>query len=335
MCAIACITFGAKNSEAQQIVQGRQIFPSTNIWNQRIDSLPVDANSNNYITNLGASVHFHPDWGTNLTYGIRYNIVGDTPSTDHPVFQYADESDAGPYPRMTTSTFIEGNSWSTAANSGDRHVLLVDVKNDILYELYSTTLQGGTVHAGSGAIFPLYSNMLRPDTWTSADAAGLPIFPALVNYPETSSGPIKHALRFTGQRSNGYIWPARHLAGTQTAGYPPFGQRFRLKANFDITSFSATNQRILTALKQYGMFYADLGSNWYVSGAPDVHWDDNDLNNLKSLVGSDFEAVDESSLMTTPDAAGPPARTSPPPLIPYPARPATMPKPKNSWPTAK
>lgn len=171
-----------------------------------------------------------------------------------------------------------------------------------LYELYYTHNKGSKYTAGSGAIFHLDSNALRPDGWTSADAAGLPIYAGLVNYDEALSGVIKHALRFTCVRSNSYVWPARHLAGTQTAGYPPLGQRFRLKASFNISSFSAINKAILTALKEYGMILADHGSNWYVSGVSDPRWNDDDLNALKSLTGNDFEAVDATTLMVNPDS---------------------------------
>ena len=287
------------------MVSGRQVFPTSNIWNTRVDSLPVDKNSNTYVNSLGASTHIHPDWGSDPTYGIPFNVVNDTPSTNFPDFSNGapDESDPGPYPIVNTSKLIEGSDWNANNNDGDRHVLLVDTTNDVLYELYSTTLVGGVTTAYSGAIFPLNSNALRPDTWTSADAAGLPVFPALINYPETAAGPIKNAMRFTGHRSNGYIWPARHLAGTQTAGYPPFGQRFRLKKSFSISGYSQKNQRILTALKEYGMFFADLGSDWYITGAPHASWDDDDLNKLKNLQGSDFEAVDESAYQGSADSA--------------------------------
>jgi hypothetical protein len=309
-CYFTC-TLGASG---QQVIQGVQIFPSNNVWNTRIDGLSVDKNSSKYVSSLGANTNFHPDWGSDPTYGIPYNLVTGNPATtplvNFPTFQYADESDPGPYPTVTTSLLIEGSDWNPNNNGGDRHVLQVDTSNGVLYELYSTTIDtttGVDIDAGSGAIFTLNSNMLRPNTWTSADAAGLPIFPGLVNYPDASAGPIKHAFRFTGRRANGFIWPARHTAGTPTAGFPPFGQRFRLKKSFTIpASASFIVKNIMTAMKQYGIIYADLGSDWYVSGAPNAAWLDSDLDALKALKGSDFEAVDESSLQVGPDSAAAP-----------------------------
>lgn len=318
-----CSFIFAPGAISQQVISGIQVFPTTNVWNTRIDSLPVDANSTSYVNALGPSNHLHPDFDYNQQDGIPYNVVS-TPLTTSPVFQYLPDSDLGPYPTVSTSLAIEGNDWSSA-NGGDRHVLQIDTNNGILYELYDATISGSTVSAGSGAIFPLNSNLLRPDTYTSADAAGLPIFPGLVNYPEASAGPIKHAFRFTGQVVDGYIWPARHKAGGQTKGAPPFGQRFRLKKTYTIPAGSSTVvQNILTAMKQYGIIYADLGSDWYVTGSYNSNWNDTDLNVLKSLKGSDFEAVDESSLMVSPDSAattpdglrGPPKKTPAKPPTP-------------------
>ncbi len=294
--AICAFTI-APGARAQQVISGIQVFPSNNVWNTRIDSLPVDANSTSYVNALGPSNHMHPDFDYNQADGIPYNLVT-KPLTTSPKFLYLPDSDLGPYPTVSTALAIEGSSWSTGSNGGDRHVLQIDTNNGILYELYDATIHGSTVSAGSGAIFPFNSNMLRPDTYTSADAAGLPIFPGLVNYPEAYAGRIKHAFRFTGAVVNGYIWPARHLAGSQTPGAPPFGQRFRLKATYTIPSGSSrVVQNVLTAMQQYGIIYADLGSDWYVSGSYDSNWNDTDLDVFKSLVGSDFEAVDESSLM--------------------------------------
>ncbi len=276
------------------------VYPANNVWNTRIDSLPVDANSQSYVNSLGTTTHFHPDWGTDPSYGIPYNLVPINAARGNVSFQYASESDPGPYP-VTNTLKIEGGTWA-ASNNGDRHVLVVC--GATLYELYDTTyVSPYNFSAGSGAIWNLYSNALRPNTWTSADAAGLPIYPALVKYDEAASGSITHAFRLTCQHtSNTFIWPARHTAGSATAGAPPFGQRFRLKSTVTIAGASPIVQTILTAMKQYGMFVADIGSNWYVTGAPDPRWTDADLTALKTLVGSDFEAVDESSLIVSPDS---------------------------------
>ncbi len=292
-------------ASAQQVVSGVQIFPSNNIWNRRIDTLPVDPMSSTYVNTIGASTRFHPDWGSPAAYGIPFNVVQGTASKPlkffNVTFDYDDESDAGPYP-VNKKLKIEGGTWA-ASNGGDRHVLMIHPQTKTLYELFYTNATGNRYSAGSGAIYKLDQNTLRPNGWTSADAAGLPIFPALVNYDEAASGVIKHALRFTCSRSKGYIWPGRHKAGAQTTGWPPLGQRFRLKASFNISSYSKSNKAILTALKQYGMFLADHGSNWFVTGTSDPRWNDDDLNALKNLKGSDFEAVDESSLMINPDSA--------------------------------
>jgi hypothetical protein len=198
-------------------------------------------------------------------------------------FDYADESDPVPYP-IPADAPIEGGSQST----GDRHVLVIDTANCILYELYDAFPQsGGSWHAWSGAIFDLNSDNLRPAGWTSADAAGLPIYPGLVRYDEVSSGEINHALRFTvPQTRNTYVWPARHYASSLTGTqYPPMGQRFRLKAGFDISGFSPQTRVILTALKRYGMILADNGSSWYISGAPDPNWDNDILSELHQVAG--------------------------------------------------
>jgi hypothetical protein len=195
---------------------------------------------------------------------------------------------------------IEGGSAST----GDRHAIAVDVDHCILYELYAAFPQSASWRAGSGAIFNLLSNNLRVATWTSADAAGLPIFPGLVRYDEIAAGEIRHALRFTVPKTQkAYVWPARHYASSLTGGqYPPMGVRFRLRADFDISSFSPTNQIILRALKKYGMMIADNGSAWFLSGAPDSRWSNDELHDLGRVHGTDFEAVDVSRLMITPDS---------------------------------
>jgi len=276
-----------------------KILPSNNILNTPIDNLPVDANSDIYVQTIGPSISLHPDFGAGqwngAPIGIPYILVPGTQPKVNITFDYSDESEPGPYP-IPPDAPIEGGPNST----GDRHVLIIDKDNCILYEIYSAYPNNdGTWNAGSGAIHDLNSNKLRPDGWTSADAAGLPILPLLLRYDEVHKGEINHAIRFTVPNTQrAYIWPARHLASTKAdKKYPPMGIRFRLKNNYDITKFSTENQVILKALKKYGMILADNGSAWYITGAPDARWNDNDLNQLKTLKGSDFEAVDVSSLI--------------------------------------
>ena len=269
-----------------------------------MDALPVDANSSAYIATVGAALNVHPDFGSGLwdggPIGIPYATVPGSQTKVAVAFLYNDESDPGPYP-IPADAPIEGGP----DGDGDRHVLIVDRDNCILYELYRAfPLPGGAWTADSGAVFPLGSNALRPATWTSADAAGLPILPGLVRYDEVNAGEIKHALRFTAPQTRQlFIWPARHQASDFTEiQYPPMGQRFRLKAGVDLSGFSAPVRVILTALKKYGMILADNGTSWYISGAPDERWDNDVLHELHNVMGSDFEAVDESSLMVNPDS---------------------------------
>src|SRR5713226_8210682 len=296
--AIACLPLAAR-MEAQPHVAGCTVFPANNVWNAPVDTLPVDPNSNTFVTTIGAGQSAHADFGSGLwdggPIGIPFVAVPATQQKVAVTFDYDDESDHGGYP-VPPDAPIEGG----VASTGDRHVLVVDRDKCILYELYAAYPQaGGSWHAGSGAIFDLKSNALRPAGWTSADAAGLPIFPGLMRYDEVAAGEIRHAIRFTvPQTRNTYIWPARHEASSLTGmNYPPMGQRFRLKASFDITGFSAPLQVILRALKKYGMILADNGSSWYLSGAPDDRWNNDTLHTLSQLHGSYFEAVDESSLM--------------------------------------
>jgi hypothetical protein len=284
---------------------GCAYFPPDNVWNTRIDSLPVHPRSADYITTIGAGDGLHADFGSGTwnggPIGIPYNIVPASQPRAPVTFDYDDESDPGPYP-IPPDALIEGGPNS----DGDRHVLVVDRDNCVLYELYDAWPNGdGSWRAGSGAIFDLQSHALRPAGWTSADAAGLPILPGLVRYDEAASGTINHAIRFTVNLTRKeYIWPARHHASSSTdLRRPPMGQRFRLKANFDISGFSPINQAILKALKTYGMFVADNGSDMYISGVPDERWDNDDLHKLQKKVhASDFEAVDESSLMLDADS---------------------------------
>jgi hypothetical protein len=226
---------------------------------------------------------------------IQFAGFGDEPDA------IADESDPGPYP-IPPDAPIEGGPQS----DGDRHVLVVQQERCVLYELYKASPNSdGSWNAVSSAFYDLTSNELRPDGWTSADAAGLPILPGLVRYEEVARGAITHALRFTAPRTRrAYVWPARHFASRQDdPALPPMGQRFRLKASVDIAGFTPTNQVILRALKEYGMVLADNGSAWFVTGAPNDSWNNDELHELRRLKGSDFEAVDMSPLIEDPDSA--------------------------------
>jgi len=271
----------------------RSVFPPDNPWNQRVDSLPVDPNSEAIIASMNPSKGLHPDFGTvwdGAPSGIPYCVVsGNQPKV--PVnFDYADESDKGPYP-IPANAPIEGGPNST----GDRHVLVIDRDNWLLYETWDSHPQSdGSWHCGSGAIFDLKSNKLRPDGWTSADAAGLPIFPGLVRYEEVAEKhEINHALRFTVVKTRrAYIYPARHFASSHDdPSLPPMGLRLRLKASVDISRYPDNIRVILTALKKYGMILADNGSDWYISGSPDPRWNDDELGDLHGIKGSDFEVV--------------------------------------------
>lgn len=284
-----------------------QIFPANNIWNVRIDDLPKDANSGLYLESIGRDRWLHPDFnagdwppGSGRPIGIPFNVVsGDQPKVAVR-FGYASESDLGPYP-IPPNPLIEGGPDS----DGDRHILIVDRDNCTLYEMWNAWPQSdGTWYAGSGAVFDLRSNDLRPASWTSGDAAGLAILPGLVRYEEVQAGRIEHAIRVTAPRTRkAYIWPARHYASSLTdQKYPPMGQRFRLKADYDISGFSREARIVLTALKEYGMILADNGSAWFISGVPDDRWNVDGLMELRRVKGSDFEAVDHSSLMVEPDS---------------------------------
>jgi hypothetical protein len=278
-------------------------FPADHIWNTPVDQLPVSPNSSTYVNTIGPTSPLHPDFGSG-TYnggpiGIPFVTVPGTQTKYPATFTYQSESDTGPY-AIPLNAPIEGGSNST----GDRHVISVDIDNCILYEIYDAFPQASSWQGGSGAIFNLLGYTLRPATWTSADAAGLAIFAGLVRYDEIVAGEIRHAIRVTvPQTQQAYVWPARHYASSLTgAQYPPMGVRFRLRANFDIASYSATNQIILRALKKYGMMIADNGSAWFISGAPDSRWNNTDLHNLSNVKGADFEVVDVTSLMIDPNS---------------------------------
>jgi hypothetical protein len=271
-------------------------FPADNAWNIDISAAPVDPNSANLIASIGAGTGLHPDFG--VPYGIPFVVVAGTqPRVAIRFTAYGSESDSGPYP-VPANAPIE--------NGGDRHVLVIDRDNHRLYELFEAVAQSdGSWAAASGAVFHLDSNNVRPTArpgWTSADAAGLPIFPGLVRYEEASAGLIPHALRFTVSASRrAYVPPAMHWASSSTdVNRPPMGMRVRLKSSFGIpSSFSTETKAILQALKTYGMIVADNGSNWYISGAPDPRWDNDRLNpELRSVKGSDFEVVRMDGLVT-------------------------------------
>jgi hypothetical protein len=269
------------------------MFPANNVWNTRVDSLPIHPRSDAWIDSIGREESFHMDFGSGMwdggLIGIPFNIVSGSMVVKYtPEFYYPDESDPGPYP-IPDNPLMEFGS--------DHHILAVDIETCTLYEIYDASFDNGQWSGGSGATWDLNSNALRPDTWTSADAAGLPILPGLVRYDEIIAGEINHALRFTVEETAGYIWPARHLTSDPQEDIPPMGARFRLKADYYISGFPRELQVILQAMKTYGIMLADNGSNWYVSGAPDERWDNDMLHLLDDLTGDDFEAVDTSVLM--------------------------------------
>jgi hypothetical protein len=273
------------------------VFPASNPWNQRVDRLPVAADSDAMVASVGRDDRMHADFGSGLwnggPIGIPFTVVRGTQQKVRVQFEYADESDRGPYP-ITRNVKIEGGR----ASEGDRHAIILDRDNCRLYELFALYPSGSGWRAGSGAIWNLRSNRLRPAGWTSADAAGLPIFPGLARYDEVARGRIDHALRVTVQRTRrAYVHPARHFASDATdAALPPMGLRFRLKSSFDSRPFPRQARIVLEALKRYGMIVADNGSDWYISGAPDRRWSNEQLHTLHRVPGSAFEVVDTTSL---------------------------------------
>ncbi len=285
-------------------IAGCQLFPANNVWNARVDALPVDARSSAYISSIGPDRGLHPDFGSGTwdggPIGIPFAVVPGSQPLVPVTFEYADESDPGPYP-IPPGVPVEGGP----ASSGDRHVLVLDRDHCRLYEMWSSYPgPDGSWQAGSGTVFDLRSNALRPAGWTSADAAGLPVLPGLVRYEEVEAGAIRHAVRFTVSRTRrAYVWPARHFASSSTdLNRPPMGQRFRLKAGFDVTPFPPRLRVILEAFKTYGLILADNGSDWFISGVPDERWDNDELALLSRVRGSSFEAVDVSSLVADPDS---------------------------------
>jgi hypothetical protein len=274
------------------------VFPANNPWNQRVDRLPVVKDSARLVASIGVSDPVHPDFGSGLyqgsPIGIPYAVVSNATRRVRVTFDYASESDKGPYP-IPRGVPIEGGPRST----GDRHVIVVNRDTCRDYELFDARpVNGGhSWHAGSGAIFNLRSNHLRPAGWTSADAAGLPILPGLARYDEVRRGSIDHALRFTAPCTSArYVYPARHEASTCHGFYPPMGLRVRLKASVNISRLPYQARVVAVALKRYGMILADNGSPWFISGAPNRGWNNDALHLLDRLHGSDFEVVDTSSL---------------------------------------
>ena len=273
-------------SVAGATLAGCPLFPADNAWRRDVSHDPLDPRSNAYIASINASrAYLHPDFGSNPTYGIPYEVV---PSTQKKVpitfTDYGDESDPGPYP-IPQNARVESGS--------DAHVLVAQQGVCKLFELYNAHRSGSGWDASSGAVFGLRSDALRPDGWTSADAAGLPILPGLVRYDEVRAGVIRHALRFTVQHTQrAYIHPATHYASSDTnPDLPPMGLRLRLKASYDISHFTGASRVVLNALRTYGMIVADNGSSWFVSGSTDSRWDDANLEQLKNVPGSAFEVV--------------------------------------------
>ncbi len=300
--ALAAGSIGTVVARETPTVAGRgvigscTILPASNVWNRRVDALPVRSDSATLMNRMGLTRYLHPDFGTYAGYGIPINPVTAATPRSPVTFTWPSESDAGPYP-IPASPKIEG-----AGAAGDRHILMIDTEACRLWELFAAQKVSGAWRAGSGAIFDLRSNALRPDGWTSADAAGLPIYPGLARYEEVAAGVIAHALRFTvPETRNTHIYPARHHASSLTgASYPPMGLRLRLKANVDISGYGPQSRVILRALKRYGMILADNGSAYFVSGAPDPRWDDDELHDLHGITGSMFEVVDTTGFVNGP-----------------------------------
>jgi hypothetical protein len=296
-CALAVVVAASSTASARPMAPVPNsrctVFPSDSIWNTRIDSLPVDPNGDTWLASMSASsTDLHPDFGP-PSYGMPFDVVTNHHRRVRIRFRYRSESDRVRYP-------VDGR---TPVEGGDRHALVVNRSTCTLYELFAFRWNGGRPRAGSGAVWDLDSNALRPDGWTSADAAGLPILPGLVRFDEVKAGAIRHAIRFTAQLTRDrHVWPARHDAGSNDPAYPPMGARFRLKASFDLSGFSPKARVILRAMKRYGLILADNGSNWYFQGTRDDRWRNRLLDQLKRVPASAFEAVDTSSCRVDPDS---------------------------------
>jgi hypothetical protein len=298
---VAVVAYAA-NGATSSPVRGAPhcaVFPADNPWNQRVDQAPLHPNSAAIVRSIGVDETVHPDFGSGRyqgrPIGIPYTTVSKRQKRVRVSFQYADESDRGPYP-IPANAPIEGGR----SADGDRHVIVVDRDRCRLYELFAAYPRRGgrSWTAGSGAVWNLKSNALRPEGFTSADAAGLPILPGLARYEEVRRGVIDHALRFTVSRTRrAFVYPARHLASDLTdPDLPAMGQRLRLKASFDASGYPPQSRVVLRALKEYGMLVADNGSDWFISGAPASGWNNDDLHSLGGVKGSDFEVVDETAL---------------------------------------
>ena len=272
------------SASAGAVLLGCPVFPADNAWNRDVSGDPVDPRSDAYVASIGAGRFLHPDFGSDPTYGIPWTSVPGSQPRVPMSFDYDDESDPGPYPFPADAPVESG---------GDSHVLVLDRDACRLYETFDSRFLGPGWHAGSGAVFDLRSNALRHDGWTSADAAGLPILPGLVRRDEVLSGAIHHALRFTVRRTQkAYVHPATHFASSDASpDLPPMGARLRLKASYDLSRFSGAALVILTALQRYGMFVADNGSDWFLSGETSTAWDDGQIEPLKTVPGSAFEVV--------------------------------------------
>jgi hypothetical protein len=295
--AVALLTGASAQALRLPAARGCPVFPANNAWNQRVDKLPVSADSAELISAIGLDAPVHADFGSGKwdggPIGIPFDVVSAKTPRKSVSFEYADESDRVAYP-IPPHVHIEGGSHAT----GDRHAILVDKGTCRLYELYDLRHKGHGWTAGSGAVWNLRSNHLRPAGWTSADAAGLPIFPGLARWDEVARGQIDHALRFTAPETRrAYVYPARHYASSSNdPALPPMGLRVRLKASVNVSSFPPQARVVLRALQRYGMILADNGSPWYVSGAPNNHWSNDQLHSLGRLTGANFEVVDTSSL---------------------------------------
>jgi hypothetical protein len=292
---VAWLTAGAAAPEAAPLPSAPAcpIFPAGNVWNQDISALPVASDSDTLITKIGLDTGLHPDFGSYSGYGIPYNTVPGSQRKVTVRFDYSSQSDNVGYP-IPTRPRIEAGS--------DHHMLIVNSGTCKLYEMWNVRHTRRGWRAGSGAVWKMTSNALRPDGWTSADAAGLPILPGLVRYPEVAAGVIDHALRFTApQTRDAHIYPARHDAGSgSSASLPPMGLRVRLKASFDLSQLSPQARVVAVALQHYGMILADNGSPWYVSGVSNKQFNDDDLRTLNRITGRDLEVVDTSGLVNTP-----------------------------------
>ena len=280
------------------------VFPKSNYWHARIDALPVNAASARWMANMHPSNDLHPDFGPTfgaqeVPYGIPITVVRGAARV--PVeFGYADESDRVPYP-LNKDTAIEGG----ANADGDRHAIVVDADTCTLFETWNTRRTGSGWTAGSGAVWSLRSNRLRPKSWTSADAAGLPILPGLLRWDEVKAGRVDHAIRFTTDvTQRAFIWPARHQAGSTDSGaFPPMGARFRLKSGYSMKGYSPRAKVVLTAMKRYGLVLADNGSPWFFQGDADPGWPADLIAELKRIPGSAFEAVDTAKLRVSSNSA--------------------------------